>query len=179
MLQQRCESIVEEIAEAQSLPELKALHCFGQYENNEYGDARFVPDFKAAVARLRSERPKEATMNVGTPEARLAELMAQINALKSGAAAQPPVQPVVRGSKRYRLLKEDVSWSTVPQVHATAAILFANGKVGDVLDEVDIVRMMEANVGVLKTRQGGKKIWNYYKGDHERGLLAHGNIERA
>jgi hypothetical protein len=57
------------------------------------------------------------------------------------------------------------------------AILSAHVEVGDVLDESTIVEAMEANVAVLETRQGGKRIWDYYKGNHAEGLRAHGNVE--
>jgi hypothetical protein len=178
MTNERMEAITEEILECQDLKELKALWCFGQANNNEYGDAQFVPDFKAAAARLKSKE-EAAVPNVGSLEAKVAELLAQVEALKSGAKANPPVQPVVRGSKRYRLLSDDVSWSTKPQVHAVMAILRAHVEVGGVLDEASIVAAMEANVAVLETRQGGKRIWDYYKGTHCEGLMAHGNVERV
>ena len=176
MLQERSIGIIEEIGEVQSLAELKALWCFGQHEDNEYGDAQFVPDFKAAAARLRSKE-EVAMLNVESLEAKVAELLAQVEALKSGAKAKPPVQPVVRGSKRYRLLSDDVSWSTKPQVHAVMSILRAHVEVGGTLDEATIVSAMVANEAVLETRQGGKRIWDYYKGMHAEGLRMHGNVE--
>jgi hypothetical protein len=169
------EAITEEILECQDLKELKALWCFGQHEGNEYGDAQFVPDFKAAAARLRSKE-EVAMPNVESLEAKVAELLAQVEALKSGAKTKPPVQPVVRGSKRYKLLSDDVSWSTKPQVHAVMSILRAHVEVGGTLDEASIVAAMEANVAVLETRQGGKRIWKYYRGKHAEGLEMHGNI---
>ena len=178
MLQERFDAIIEELSELNSMEELKALWCFGQVENNEYGDAACVPDFKAAVARLRSKE-EVAMLNVESLEAKVAELLAQVEALKSGAKAKPPVQPVVRGSKRYKLLSDDVSWSTKPQVHAVMAILRAHANVGDVLDESTIVEAMVANERVLETRQGGKRIWDYYIGTHCEGLMAHGNVERV
>ena len=176
MLQERMEAITEEILDCQDLKELKALWCFGQQNNNEYGDAQFVPDFKAAAARLRSKE-EVAMLNVESLEAKVAELLAQVEALKTGAKVDLPVQPVVRGSKRYKLLSDDVSWSTKPQVHAVMAILRAHAEVGNVLDEATIVAAMEANVAVLETRQGGKRIWDYYKGNHAEGLRMHGNVE--
>ena len=176
MLQEHMEAITEEILDCQDLKELKALWCFGQHENNEYGDAQFVPDFKAAAARLRSKE-EVAMLNVESLEAKVAELLAQVEALKSGAKAKPPVQPVVRGSKRYKLLSDDVSWSTKPQVHAVMSILRAHVEVGGVLDEAMIVEAMVANEAVLETRQGGKRIWDYYKGNHAEGLRMHGNVE--
>ena len=56
MTNERMEVITEEILECQDLKELKALWCFGQHESNEYGDAQFVPDFRAAVARLKNNK---------------------------------------------------------------------------------------------------------------------------
>ena len=178
MLQERMNGIVAEIGEIADLAELKALWCFGQSNNNEYRDAQFVPNFQAAVARLRNQVKEEIPMETMNLEAKVAELLAQVEALKTGAAAKPPVQPAVRGLRRYRLLKTDVSWSTKPQVLALMEILMAHAKVGDVLDESTIVEAMVANEAVLQTRQGGKRIWDYYKGDHAEGLMAHGNVER-
>lgn len=85
---------------------------------------------------------------------------------------------VARTSRQYKLLKDDVSWSTKPQVHAVMRILMAHMSVGEVVDEADIVRMMEQNEGVLATTQGGRRIWDYYKGNNAEGLQAHGNVER-
>ena len=175
-MQERMEAITEEILDCQDLKELKALWCFGQHEDNEYGDAQFVPDFKAAAARLRSKE-EVAMPKVEDLEAKVAELLAQVEALKSGAKVDLPVQPVVRGSKRYKLLSDDVSWSTKPQVHAVMSILRAHVEVGGVLDEAMIVEAMVANEAVLETRQGGKRIWDYYKGRGADGLLLHGNVE--
>ena len=173
---ERMQGIAEEIKGVETLSELKALYCFGQSNNNEYGDAQFVPDFKTAVARLRNK--EEAAMpNVESLEAKVAELLAQVEALKSGAKVDLPVQPVVRGSKRYKLLSDDVSWSTKPQVHAVMSILRVHVEIGGTLDEASIVAAMEANVAVLETRQGGKRIWDYYKGNHAEGLRMHGNVE--
>ena len=176
MTNERMEGIVDEIREVADLSELKALWCFGQHEDNEYGDAQFVPDFKAAAARLRSKE-EVAMLNVESLEAKVAELLAQVEALKSGAKVDLPVQPVVRGSKRYKLLSDDVSWSTKPQVHAVMSILRAHVEVGGTLDESTIVEAMVANERVLETRQGGKRIWDYYKGNHAEGLRMHGNVE--
>jgi hypothetical protein len=81
MLQERMTSIVAEIGEIADLAELKALWCFGQRESNEYGDAQFVPDFKAAVARLKNQKKEEVPMETMNLEARIAELLAQVEAL--------------------------------------------------------------------------------------------------
>lgn len=161
MLLERLEGIREEISEVASLAELKALWCFGA----EYGDALFVADFKSAVARLRNQAPQAAEF-VPTPDVQVAS-----------AVTKPPVQGVQRGRNQYRLLDTNVGWSTKPQVHALMAILQAHLPVGGVADEADIVAAMEANVAVLETRQGGKRIWDYYKGMHAEGLRMHGNVE--
>ncbi len=94
----------------------------------------------------------------------------------TGNAGIPVVVP--RAGRKYKLLKKDVSWTTKPQVHAIMAILSAHMEEGETVDEADIIEMMVANEAVLRTRQGGKRIWNYYKGDHTEGLMAHGNVER-
>ena len=178
MLQERLNSIVEELGDVQTLPELKALYCFGQLEGNEYGDADVVPHLKVAVRRLRS-KVEEPTVLQDDIRAQIDALQAQLSDMAVRATPKPPVQPIARGSKKYRLLKLDVSWSTKPQVHAIAAILGAHVKEGDVVDEADIVKMMVANEAVLNTRQGGRRIWDYYKGDHMEGLTAHGNVEKV
>jgi hypothetical protein len=164
------QGIAEEIKEVETLSELKALYCFGQSNNNEYGDASIVPHFKAAAARLKNQKEE--------PMTKIQELEAQLAALKAQPAPALPVPlKVARGLKKYRLLKTDVSWSTKPQVSALMAILSAHVEVGGTLDESTIVAAMEANVAVLGTRQGGKRIWDYYKGTHCEGLMAHGNVE--
>jgi len=177
MTPERMVGISEDIQEAQTLAELKALWCFGQHEDNGYGDAQFVPEFKVAVSRLRKSEKEEPKMEKDELVAKLHELLSQLGGLDIRPEAKPPVRTVSRGSRKYKLLSFDVGWSTKPQVHAIAAILAAHAKVGEVLDNEAIVEMMEANVGVLGTRQGGRKIWNYYKGDWVEGLTAHGNIE--
>ena len=178
MNMERSIGIAEEIAETQSLGELKALHCFGQAENNEYADASFVHDFKVAAKRLKGRAGEElltAKQEVPTDVAALEAEVARLQAMLAPTPPTPPVK-VVRGSKRYKLLSTDVSWSTKPQVGAIAAILAAHAKIGDVLQEEHIIQMMEANVGVLQTRQGGKRVWKYYRGNHAEGLEMHGNI---
>jgi hypothetical protein len=175
-------TIAEEIGEVETLAELEALRRFGAEEHNAYEEPECAPLFQAATERLTpvTSEPavKEAAdmSDLKAYEAKIAELVAQLAELKATPAVRPQV---VRGTRRYRLLSFDVKWSTTPQVHAIAAILAANAKVGDVLDEADIVKMMVANEHVLETRQGGKRIWNYYKGRSDRGLMTHGNIELA
>jgi len=170
MIKERSEGIVAEIEEIVNLAELKALWCFGQSSNNELAAAEFVDSFRTAAARLKNQ---EVPTDLAALEARVAELLAQ-----STPPTPPPVKlAVVRGSKRYRLLSDDVSWSTKPQVHAVMAILRAHAEVGNVLEESTIVEAMVANERVLLTRQGGKRIWDYYKGNHAEGLRMHGNVE--
>lgn len=103
---------------------------------------------------------------------------AQEPELKAPAVQEVTMAVIQRGGRKYKLLKTDVAWTTKPQVHAIMAILHAHMAVGDTVDEADIVKMMVANEAVLRTRQGGKRIWDYYKGDHNQGLAAHGNVER-
>jgi hypothetical protein len=176
--QQRNQGILEDIQECTTMSELKALVA----SSEEYYDAEFIPAIKEAVKRLRPlnaavDAPKVETSTVSEMEAKLAAMLTELEALKSGkpAATKPPV--VKRAGRKYRLLSTDVSWSTKPQVQAIAAILGAYAKPGDVLDEEDIVGMMVANEAVLKTRQGGKRIWDYYKGMHFEGLEMHKNVE--
>ena len=173
-------SIAEEFGEIQTVEELKALWCFGQVTNNEYADAECVPMLRAAVARLRAQPPvlqgvsQEVQVEETENDARIRELSLEIQRLR--AQVKPPVAQQ-RSGRRYRLLDTNVSWSTKPQVHAVMAILRAHAEVGNVLDEATIVAAMEANVAVLETRQGGKRIWDYYKGNHAEGLRMHGNVE--
>lgn len=175
MLQERFDAIIEELAELNSMEELKALWCFGQQERNEYGDAACVPYFKTAVARLRGQRKEEPVEQVEDVQAKLTALLQQLEELKG---VRPAPVPIVRSGRKYRLLKVEAEWSTKPQVHAILQILGAHAKPGDVLEESDIVKMMVENEHVLQTRQGGKRIWDYYKGDHAEGLIAHGNVEK-
>lgn len=180
MLQERMESIVAEIQEVQNLQELEALWCFGQVEGNEYADADCVPHFLAAAARLRRVEAVELEfeeVDDSEVERKIAVLQAQVAALRGTAPASTPAKPVVRGGKRYRLLSTDVSWSTKPQVAALMQILEAHMKVGDVLDEATIVQACITNEHVLQTRQGGARIFAYYKGNHAEGLMMHGNLE--
>ena len=165
----RIKAIHEELQEVQTMAELKSIYCFGQSEaeGGDYADAEFTAPFKAAVAKMRLV-PKE-------PEMTLADKVASM--LRD--LPKPPVQRGPRASNKYRLLSTDVSWSTKPQVGTLMRILGANAKVGDVLDEEHIVEMMVQNESVLKTKQGGKKIWNYYKGMHFEGLEMHRNVEKV
>ena len=159
--------ILEEFEECESLQELHAMRdCSSQYQ-----DPEVLEYYKQAEARL-SNAPAFKPQNY-----QLMETMERLNREIAKLKAQTS-PPVPRSSRQYRILKLEVNWSTKPQVHAIMRILGAHAKPGDVLDEEHIVEMMERNVDVLATRQGGRKVWNYYKGDHPEGLLAHGNLEK-
>lgn len=161
---ERLDAVREELCEVQSLAELKAIWCHWQCE---------YPDIAKDVAcnlMLRSTLTRLRLFEEPVAEPEVVQESAVVE-------SKPPVHRV-RGSRKYVLLKTDVGWSTKPQVHALMQILAAHVEVGQEVDEDDIVRMMEANEEVLHTRQGGKRIWDYYKGDHNEGLRAHGNIER-
>jgi hypothetical protein len=59
------------------------------------------------------------------------------------------------------------------------AVLAAHVEVGAEFSNEEAIQMMDANASVLNTEQGGKRIWDYYRGKHTRGLEGHGNIERV
>lgn len=88
--------------------------------------------------------------------------------------------PMIKKSReiRYRLMSDDVSWSTVPQVHALMAVLVKSLdlKVGDEFTNEQAVAAMTLNKEVLNTRQEPRRIWDYYKGNSNEGLMAHGVI---
>jgi len=178
MLDLRIESTVEDLSSVETVNELEAMLAD---EPESYSNH---VEIEAAVqaTRYRLALPPAELTPLQLLERQVAALQAQIAGML-GAAKPPVVQspqpPVKRASRKYVLRSFDVKWSTKPQVHAIASILEANFKVDEVVAEDEIVSAMEANVAVLDTRQGGKKVWNYYKGDSADGLLAHGNIERA
>ena len=176
MTNERVVGITEEILDCQDIKELKALHCFGQVENNEYADAQFVQCFKSAAARLKNQVKEEVEL---TLEQQFEALKAEVAAMRSAPKVEaPPARVSSRGGRKYRLLSDDVSWSTTPQVHGIMAILKAHVPVGGVISDDDAVAAMVANEKVvLKTRQGGEKILRYYLGNHDRGLMAHKNLE--
>lgn len=177
----RFNAIVDEIHEVETIEELDALLADG----GEYAEEQYAPYFSEMKAKLQPvETAAEETAGVEPapqPEdlaAVVAAMLQELQELRARQAVAAPATKAARVSRKYRLLKTDVSWSTKPQVHAVMAIIAAHAAPGAVLDESDIVEMMEANVAVLNTRQGGKRIWDYYKGGHNEGLLAHGNVEK-
>ena len=167
MLQERINSIREELAEVESLNELKAIWCHWMAECPEVADdAVCMGKLRAALPALRLTHKDHVKLN---------ELMTTLAELRDRQPNKPPVQPAIkRATKRYKLLSTDVKWSTKPQVHAVMNIISAHAKPGDVLDEDYIVKMMVENEHVLETTQGGERIWKYYKGAN--GLQEHGNI---
>lgn len=173
MLKERLNAVRDELAEVASLPELKAIWCHWQAECQEAAnDADCIAMVKTArnVIKLnQGEEPME------TEQEKLKKFMDQLAAVR---ALTEVAAPVARAGRKYKLLKTDVGWSTKPQVMAVMHIIAAHAKPGDVLDEADIIEMMVANEAILKTKQGGKRIWDYYKGTHNEGLVAHGNMEK-
>jgi hypothetical protein len=162
----------EEVVEAQTLSELKAIWCCNQECGMEHPD--HTQAYVDAVHRLRGQE-KEEMVEVQEELRKMEQELEELR--KSAPVATKP--PVTRGSgRKYRLLDTNVGWSSTPQVHAVMAILAAHVAVGEVIDEEKIIEAMVANEVVLDTCQGGKRIWDYYKGSHARGLQAHGNVER-
>ena len=152
----RLRAVEEEIREVESLAELDALLADDDY-------SEYTPALQSVVDEVRQRFVEVPT--VAIPQA-------------TAHSTTVVVHTLVRPGRKYKLLSTDVKWSTKPQVHAVMAILAAHLKVGDVVSESDIVRMMEANKGILATRQEPKRIWDYYKGNTCEGLLAHGNVEK-
>jgi hypothetical protein len=165
MTEERLQAIREELCEVESLAELDAMV---REFPDVYGDELLGPMVRSTASRL--------------------ELFGPIQ----GVQAEPPVQPSQldqpveawriersRGTKKYQLLNSNITWTQKPQVHALAAILAAHIPIGGVADEQDIIRAVVANEGLLKTKQGGERIWKYYRGDHAQGLEMHGNIKEV
>lgn len=185
MTQEFLNTLIEEYMEAENMEELNSLTA----TNTERG--MMNDELKAAhtAAETRITGATTTTTTAAPADSELAAKIAELEALlatlrgtptavlttvKMPTPSKPPVSRVV---KKYKLIKTDVSWTNKPQVHAVMAILTAHIEVGDVVGEDEIVKMMVANESVLATRQGGKRIWDYYKGTHNDGLIAHGNVE--
>lgn len=168
MTQERLQATLEDISEVETRDEMKIYEeLLKQMEGGN------DPAIAAAIEAKRKI--------LDDPTVVLAQYMVQLAELKSEAAPQPKVShtPVQRTGRKYRLLNDEVNWSTTPQVHAIMLILKSLMKVGDVVDEAEIVEAMEKNVDVLNTTQPAKRIWDYYKGKSDKGLQAHGNVEQA
>lgn len=178
MVREFMDTLIEEYMEAENMEELNLLTA----TNTERGVMN--DELKAAHAAAEARINGDTAPTVDPLAAKIAELEALLATLRGTPTMVPTVRtpaaikpPVQRVTKKYKLLKTDVSWTNKPQVHAVMAILTAHIEVGDIVGEDAIVKMMIANEDVLATRQGGKRIWDYYKGTHNDGLIAHGNVE--
>ncbi len=183
--------LIAEYTEAESVEEV----LFNTESNTERG--LMCPELEAAHAAAMQrlspaqvetlEHAEEVVMEQSDATQKIAALEAMIKDLQARLGSESPVKPSIQVTKpspkvrarnaRYRLVKKDVSWASQPQVHALMAIIGAHVGEGQVVLESDIVRMVQANKQVLNTVQPAERIWDYYKGGHERGLLAHGNLE--
>lgn len=174
------DTLIEEYMEAENVKELNLLTA----TNKARGvmNAELEAAHAAAEARINGDTAPA----VDPLAAKIAELEALLATLRGTPTAVPTTKPIApaavkppvqRATKKYKLLKTDVSWTNKPQVHAVMAILAAHMEIDDVVGEDEIIEMMIANEDVLATRQGGKRIWDYYKGTHNDGLIAHGNVE--
>jgi hypothetical protein len=174
----RMQSILSDISESLDQNELDAIvaDLVGNEETARYAVMEEVMEACEAKSGSFEEKPAEVALAAVAAEVSIESVLAEIAALKRQlAAAAPKVDKVVK----YKLLKDDVKWSTTPQVHATMRILRSIVDVGGEFIEADAIAAMEANVALLSnTRQGGRKIWDYYK-SRTIGLQAHGNIVRV
>jgi len=175
---ERMRAILSDVEESLDAAELRAIAAdmADDAENKAYLEMAEVKEAMAKKMGSFEEEPAEVAP-VAEAQISLEDALRQIESLRAQIAARPQVQPKLRRGKSYRLLNANVSWSTTPQVHAVARILRSMMPVGGVASEEEIVANMEANVALLSnTRQGGRKVWDYYK-NASFGLLAHGNIE--
>jgi hypothetical protein len=174
---ERLRSILSDVEESLDAAELRAIAAdmADDAKNKAYLE---MEEVKEAIKVKMSSFEDEPAEVVPVIEAQISleDALRQIESLRAQIAAKG--QPKLRRSKNYRLLKDDVSWSTTPQVHAVMRILRSVVEVGGVASEEEIVAAMEANVALLDTVQGGKKIFDYYK-NKSFGLQAHGNIEQV
>jgi len=169
MLQERIQSIREELLEVEHLPELKAIWCNWTAESSDVAnDALCQLMLRSTLCRLRlfAEQPTEAPQAAAPPQTLVRPVAKQV---------------VSRGSsnRKYVLLKKEVTWSSKPQVLTIMAVIGAHAEVGDVLEEEHILRMLEENKELLNTRQKVERVFAYYKGNDNGGLQAHGNIRRV
>ncbi len=168
MTVERYKAMVDDVRECETLAELKALEDLGPEFN----------EVKMAAAEIAEKRRWLESID---PNDRLRDLLGQLQDLRSRPLLPSPYgggAAVKRAPRKYKLIKEDVGWSTKPQVHAVMAILKTVVKVGEVADEDQIVEAMEKHCETLQTRQPPRRIWDYYKGASAEGLLEHGNIEK-
>lgn len=159
---ERRHAAVEDALEASSLSELDILE--------ELATEEFPNDEELATIHA-----KVRERLLMTPE-QVAEATAEMRELRGDLPRATWERP--KASRKYRLIRDDVAWSTVPQVHAIMRILKTVANVGQEVDEEQIVAAMRANPEVLGTKQDPKRIWDYYKGNSAEGLQAHGVVER-
>jgi hypothetical protein len=188
MNNQQIQDAIEEYRDAQSLEEIELLDEANREEGIFEGevadasaDARqaFADYDEAEAAAAKTEDAPPAT-----PEAKIeeiarvqAEMRAQMLAFIAEATkASASKMGSKRADKLWKLVSTDVSWTTKPQVRALMAIINAHWKVGTVVAESKIVAAIVENEALLNTRQGGRKIWDYYKGNTADGFLEHGNF---
>jgi hypothetical protein len=169
--------MLEEVASAITRAELKEIWCINQEANECPPELTLA--YVAAANKLRREEPVGGEAD--DLQSKVRELEAQLAALGAVPVAAPvtKLQRTQRSTKRYQLLDTNVSWGTADQIHAIMAIVEAHVKVGEIFEEEAMISALEANSGVLQTTQGARKVWNYYKGNHARGLELHGNIKEV
>jgi hypothetical protein len=190
-MDQNIKDAIEEYKDAQSLEEIDMLDEANKEEElftDEVAEAsaearRLFVEAEEADAEQEAETNVEAPANVEQPtidalikaqDAMQAQLKALIAASLKTATTK---NKAARVDKKYKLLSTNVSWTNKPQVHALMAIISLTMEVGETVYESDILKNVIANEAVLNTVQGGKKIWNYYKGDTADGFIQHGNFE--
>jgi hypothetical protein len=184
---------LEDIITAESLAELEALWVNGVEEE---ADEDVVKAFEAACVKFmvpQVEEPKP--VEVAKPDYKdliakgdlamaVEELLKKVNELESSKEKVVKLETAPAGAPRlirYRLMHTRLDWATAHQVHAIVHILI-NAlalKPGDTFTNDEAIAALEANADLLNTRQPVKKVWDFYKGASEKGLLAHGNIEKA
>ncbi len=189
MVREFINTLVEEYNEAESMKELNLLTA----TNTKRGVMNDVLKAAHAAAETRINGGATAppsTEGMDALDMLLASFQGPAIPVITPVVPRPTAPPVVKATvtttnvaparrtiKKYKLLKIDLEWTNKPQVHAIMAILNAHIDIGDTIAEDEIVKMMIANEAVLNTTQGGKRIWDYYKGTHNDGLTAHGNVE--
>ncbi len=183
MSTQQMQEAIQEYLDAETIQEVEALDQAHQ-EAGTFDEMKEVSD--AAINRLSpdEEEMEETPAPAATTEEKIdeiarlqLEMRAQMLAFIAEATKAAAVRP---GSKRtdklWKLVSTDISWTTKPQVRALMAIINAHWKVGSVVPESKIVAAIVENEALLNTRQGGRKIWDYYKGNTADGFLEHGNF---
>lgn len=184
MSDQQLNEAIQEYLDAESVEEVNALDD-AHMEAGTFDALRDASN--AALDRLAppKEEEKESTpAPEQTTDEKIAELtriqaemQAKINAFIAEATKAAGAKSAAkRADKKWKLLSTDISWTTKPQVRALMAIINASMSVGDIVYESDLVAAIIENEAVLNTRQGGKKIWDYYKGNTADGFLEHGNF---